>query len=320
MRLLSPHLRNAFTLIELLVVIAIISTLIALLIPAVQKVREAANRATCANNMKQVGIALQSYHSAHNRFPPGGKNYGWCGHNNSHMLKNSPAYNFNGLVLLLPYLEQENLYRQYDQTKAGIDLGDRWNTYPSNPVSIAGSAAGNQVVAGNKVPTLTCPSDSGVPMLGGGLPYGDGAKTSYDFLVSSNDCMCNNWRNTGTDRRMFGENSTTRIADVTDGTSNTIAMGEQTFTMGNGSTTPWGYRGWCHVGIDPTYDNLGINNWGTRPVGTLANWSCAGSLHPGGANFVFGDSSVRFLAASIDIPTLTQLCTIGGGEVIGNLP
>src|SRR5437763_13179226 len=115
---IRKKLFRAFTLIELLVVIAIIAILIALLLPAVQKVREAANRMKCSNNLKQLGIALHAYHDAYGQFPPMGIGLGFNSTNPSGSPNNAAppdpiAYNHNGLMLLLPFLEQGNIYQQW---------------------------------------------------------------------------------------------------------------------------------------------------------------------------------------------------------------
>lgn len=115
---------------------------------------------------------------------------------------------------------------------------------------------------------------------------------------------------------MSGENSTTRVADVQDGLSNTIAFGEQTLSVYNGTCTPWAFRGWVQVGIDPEY---GINIWYFNGMnlqpGTSGSWSYAGSLHIGGANFCFGDGSVHFLTESTSTAVLNELAAMADGSV-----
>ena len=120
--------RRGFTLVELLVVIAIIGILIALLLPAVQAAREAARRSQCTNNMKQLGVALHNYHDTHKVFPPGGLDYGHAGTGPHPSLPggvepaNKLVKNMNGLVLLLPYIEQQSLYDQYDCNQCASNL------------------------------------------------------------------------------------------------------------------------------------------------------------------------------------------------------
>jgi prepilin-type processing-associated H-X9-DG protein len=132
---------------------------------------------------------------------------------------------------------------------------------------------------------------------------------------------------------MFGENSTTRLTDITDGTSNTLAMGEQTLALYNGVTSSWAYCGWVSVGIDPvgnwntTFPAQGLNIWNynhnpppNNTPGQRATWYNAASLHPGGVNFVFADGSVHFIQQSIDVPSLTYLSRMADGQVIPNPP
>jgi prepilin-type processing-associated H-X9-DG protein len=198
--------------------------------------------------------------------------------------------------------------------------------------NVDGKLVGNAVTSGNaalmadRIRLLECPSDNGVPFLAAGATYGpggnfQGAKTNYDFIVSVDDIYCNYWKVTPLSQRtMFGQNSTTRVADVTDGTSNTLALGETTLNVYNGRTAAWGYRGWVMTGID-VGDNEGINNWSyttlTGPItpvrGQLGSWGRAGSLHPNGANFCFADGSVRFLTEDIDNTTLQHLAWMADG-------
>jgi prepilin-type processing-associated H-X9-DG protein len=119
---------------------------------------------------------------------------------------------------------------------------------------------------------------------------------------------------------MFGENSTTRLTDVTDGTSNTIAFGERTLEVYNGRCSGWAFRGWVQVGVDPSY---GLNIWyyASRnppqlPVGTSGSWQYAGSLHPGGANFCFADGSVHFIPQATGTTVLARLSAMADGTVV----
>jgi prepilin-type N-terminal cleavage/methylation domain-containing protein/prepilin-type processing-associated H-X9-DG protein len=325
--------RRGFTLIELLVVIAIIAILIGLLVPAVQKVRSAAARATCQNNLKQLALALHTYENSHKRFPPAGRGYGWC--RNPEPYGDKVIYNSNGLVELLNNIEQGNLYTKYNQHAAASNSMEG-NTGCCPPVKSAGlpgvTLAGDAVTSGNgdivstKLAIFRCPSDHGNPLLPTGFYYSikdgsplQGVKTNYDFVTSSN-YDCNAWSREGSSvRRMFGENSTTKMNMVRDGTSNTIALAESTYEVYNGRCTPWGYRGWVQVGINP---GAGINRWdyGTPPVppvyGRLGSWGRMGSLHTGGANCAFADGSVRFLGEGTDTTTLNRLSAMADGLTV----
>jgi prepilin-type processing-associated H-X9-DG protein len=166
-----------------------------------------------------------------------------------------------------------------------------------------------------------CPSDPGSPILSAslGTDYAPdathyGAKTNYDFCVS-NEYRCNAWLKLEgpSTRRMFGENSNAKVAHVTDGTSNTIMLGETTLENSNGRCPAWAYRGWVQVGVNP---GDGINVWGppaSPTFGEVSSWPDAGSLHPGGCHFCFADGTVRFLAQSIDTTTLNRLAAMADG-------
>ena len=330
--------RQGFTLIELLVVIAIIAILIALLVPAVQKVREAAARAQCQNNLKQIALALHNYQAAHKRYPPAGTGYSWCP-SAAGGAGDKDVYNSNGLVLLLPYLEQTNLFKRFNLKEASARTGIDPLIHRNLNGTVVGDPKtnGNAAAASTFVPVFSCPSDVTPPMGRlAGQHYGpadgfQGSATSYDFITSDSDfSVCNFWRSNPSQRRMFGENSITRPANIADGLSNTFAIGETTRWHSNGSAFAWAYRGWVMTGVDPSTSDPGVNLWHLphvhptwqnppyQPVtGRIRTWwAAAGSLHPGGSNFALADGSVRFIPEHTDTITLERLVRIADGLVV----
>jgi prepilin-type N-terminal cleavage/methylation domain-containing protein/prepilin-type processing-associated H-X9-DG protein len=284
--------RRAFTLIELLVVIAIIAILIALLVPAVQKVREAAARLQCQNNLKQIGLALHNHHDTYKKLPSAGTNL------NSWMYR------------ILPYVEQGNIYKMAQP--------------PTNNYN-----AFSQVI-----PVYLCPSD-GRDLTSSKYNFGTiYAVTSYLGVIGK--ANADNPNTTG----IIGKNSSTpavRLTDITDGTSNTVMVGER-------PPSPelywgwWAYQNWDNAlwaVVTPllyTKDSAQGGQAG-GPPGTgkpcpspaiyspgNINYYCDAnhfwSFHTGGGNWVFGDGSVRFLPYSVGATILPALATRAGGETV----
>jgi prepilin-type N-terminal cleavage/methylation domain-containing protein len=332
--------RNAgFTLVELLVVIAIIGVMVGLLLPAVQSAREAARRMSCGNNMKQIGLALHNYESTYKKFPAGRLSLGTLvGAGTGNFRPDPQTKNVQGLVSILPFIEQQALYDQFNFSGA---FGNYRAAGAATPLATPDAiASGNANLSTNIVQTYLCPSDGGLQEILPSTHYSPdlGAngvrarKTCYDFIMPHTTLGNYNLHNATSieTRYIFGENSFTRMASITDGTTNTLAIGEMTLELFNGVTSAWSYAGWVSVGIDPvgswnlTYPARGLNIWNynnnpsplNNKRGRRASWYNSASLHPGGVQFVLADGSVRFISQSIDLPSLTNLCRMSDGQVI----
>jgi len=328
--------RRGFTLVELLVVIAIIGVLVALLLPAVQAAREAARRSQCTNNMKQLGVALHNYESVYKEFPPAGRSYGWC--NNQDRRKGFEAdrttLNVNGLMLLSAILEESAIFDRYHPDVAMTTLDFCISPSAKNgPIAGNPVASGNAALAASALSVLRCPTDTGEPLLPDNVYYGIGdgtgirpVKTNYDFSVQYWEWRCNAWKKTpASQRRMFGENSNTRVGQVSDGLSHTIAFGETTLDNANGTCPAWAYRGWVQVGVDPAQGiNIWVSSWTTPPntgtppptPGVVGSWSWPGSLHVGGCHFTFADGSVQYLTEDTGRVLLERFAVMADSEVI----
>jgi prepilin-type N-terminal cleavage/methylation domain-containing protein/prepilin-type processing-associated H-X9-DG protein len=343
---------GGFTLVELLVVIAIIGTLVGLLLPAVQTARESARRSSCMNNLKQLALANQTYHDAKKSFPPGGRSYGfslgsaYTAPSGTAIPPDPIILNMNGMLLLLPFIEEDNLYAKFNMSGA---FGNSKHTAAAASVMATPNAiaSGNAALSGTLLPQLICPSDTSprfIPAKTGHYsPEADdsvstvrAAKTSYEFVSKADEIdKPNAWKYrtmySGELLKMyvFGENSDTKIKDITDGSSRTFLMGERTLlTRHNGSlieaTGNWAYRGRYHVGVDPNPTGIiagytpGLNVWidmsGTGRMGVRGFASTPSSTHPGGVHFAFCDASVRFMNQNTNVTTLFQLSTRAGGE------
>ncbi|WP_437185519.1 DUF1559 domain-containing protein [Planctomicrobium sp. SH668] len=325
MKSLRRH--KGFTLIELLVVIAIIAVLIALLLPAVQQAREAARRSQCKNNIKQLGLALHNYHDTFNVFPYAAANDGFANWGAS------PTKNAKGFVSLLPYFDQQALFNQYNHDFA-------YGTHNQGGGTIAGgtdpATNTNLNLSKNILSVLLCPSDAGSPTEADGSGfYGCGvvgsARSSYQFSVRLDGWISDTtnqlWsREPAAERAMFGMNSNSRIRDVTDGTSNSVAFSETTLEVYDGKTGNWACS--SHVGVGVNFGgDEGISNWRccwwTSPpwISNTPNTNGAnsrpGSGHVGGCHVLLGDGSVRFVSQNIDRNTRIYLSRIADGQVLG---
>jgi len=309
------HPRQAFTLIELLVVIAIIAVLIGLLLPAVQQVREAANRMSCTNNLKNLGLAAHNYHDAYGRFPPGalGPRAGFP--------------QFNGLkehgmaTFLLPFVEQSSLFQQYRWDVSWLDPPNQPVVTTQLRVWQCPSAEANRVHDGSLV-TVTPPTEE--------LFSGSAACADYAGILGVHAGLVQTGlvgplsgpRDVaGYYEGVFVVNANSRMADILDGTSNTILMaecaGRPQLWQGRSKVPnvwltggPWASRGLLW-GRGATPDGTGF--YGTCAV-NCTNDREIYSFHPGGANAVFADGSVHFLQAALNIRILASLITRAGGE------
>jgi prepilin-type N-terminal cleavage/methylation domain-containing protein/prepilin-type processing-associated H-X9-DG protein len=292
--------RKGFTLIELLVVIAIIAVLIGLLLPAVQKVREAAARAQCTNNLRQLGLAAQNYVDPNKRFPPAINLPGATGW----PAAPDPGKYYSLMIALFPYFEQDNLQRN-----VVVNVSNPHYTNCAGPNSF-----GAQVVK-----ILICPSESAFPA--GNVGVYTNSSGSYYFGLSSYG-GCSGTSPTTTDgtqsaqNGIFYVNSRVRIEDVRDGTSNTILFGERSRLNLPSTSTSQALGGWAWVNVFAQEDftmntSVPIEGFQSHDLNAF------GSQHPGGANFVFADGSVHFISAAVDLVTvLRPLSTRAGGEVI----
>lgn len=320
----SSSWKRGFTLIELLVVIAIIAILIALLLPAVQSAREAARRTQCKNNLKQIGLALHNYESNFRSFPPGfiSRVTGpWPGGGNDPVPEVGPGW--GTLALILPQIEQGTLHQQID-----------FNRPISDPV--------NQLARSTNVPAYRCPSDTWagpVSVWPASIGINDLAATSYAGLLGGADPSGNGPTGSYLARYeelpfngMFHRNRPVRHADITDGTSNTIGIGERASMF---SPNGWagvipggqtvfspmiaGQRGQA-VG-DTVRPAITMTTVHVRSGGPNAPTGSPGGFwgpHFGGAHFLLMDGSTRSIATEVDIRIFRALAGRNDGVVISN--
>lgn len=332
---------RGLTLVEVLVVIAIIGIMAGLLLPALQSARESGRRSSCSNNLRQIGIALNGCQARDGRFPPAGRGYSWCiPGSDPRNAGDTKVYNSNGLVDLLPFLDQQQLFDKFDHNVAFSDMAYSTGSgilWLNTAGKLVGNPSQNASLASTTLSVFRCASDTKQEQLTGaygstGMPAQGVAATNYDFIgnaspgVSAGSTkgeqdLCNSWRTAGVDRRMFGQNSMTTPGHVVDGLSNTFALGETTRFHRTGKGFAWGMRAYLMAGVDPT---SGLNIWTTDTAvpagdrfGMVATWrSSAASMHPGGCHFVTADGAVHFFAQETGITVLQSLSRIADGKVM----
>jgi prepilin-type N-terminal cleavage/methylation domain-containing protein/prepilin-type processing-associated H-X9-DG protein len=322
--------RRGFTLIELLVVIAIIAVLIALLLPAVQAAREAARRGQCTNNLKQIALSAMNYESSIGCFPPNGQ---WkpC------ITQGLYATSYSVYFALLPYFEQGTIANSMNYNGCAFDIA-------------------NMTAEQTQINTLVCPSDAAdfAPYTEPASAYFTGytGNASFNLYFSSYAGMTGTWMITpnppnlpqygfvnpyytsavSTMQGILHLDSATRIAQITDGTSNTIMFGERTKSILPQSVGPWKWYWWfsslrtMHTSmwpINPQNKIQALNTPGLQGIGaygatTEVQWIfSASSSHPGGANFAFADGSVHFIKDTISSWPMDTSGGANAGDPIG---
>jgi len=333
---MSRH-RRGFTLIELLVVIAIIAVLIALLLPAVQSAREAARRAQCVNNLKQLGLAQHNYHDTYGSLSPGSKSCCWG----------------TWLLFTLPYVEQTALWNAWNfmgdliyYQKGGYDGDLRYG------------GVCNLTVSSTRVTAYMCPSDgdgtslSGIGSTVNGVRFNVTSQNyvgNYGNLSSDQNSSYNGVAYGGApfadiDGPGAGNNgkATFNFSSITDGTSNTMLYSECVVGVGKNLppyNAPFDLRGFSWWSSAASFTSWMTPNSTlpdvlesasyciypyqgnppcTQPTTTLLRSNAARSRHPGGVNVTMADGSVRFMKNTVSLPIWRALSTIKGGEVISS--
>jgi prepilin-type N-terminal cleavage/methylation domain-containing protein/prepilin-type processing-associated H-X9-DG protein len=306
---------RGFTLIELLVVIAIIAVLIGLLLPAVQKVREAASRSTCINNLKQLSLAFHNYHDAQGTLPPGSTG-GMTGNTNFPAPWADPQYggglpwgHFSWAALILPYMEQEGLYKSINFTVPAYaqsifeDISGGGAPVQRGP---AGNAA-NQLAANSMPKAFACPSS-----LRGSTDPGITQQKDYGVNGGTGNC-CPERTSVGADG-LFWVKSSMRLTDITDGTSSTLLLTEKSNWFDQ-SWLPDTYGSnhfiWVH------HPSQGYVQGGFAPNSDIFNNRAPQGPHTGGVMISLADGHVTYMKNDIDPATYKALFTPNAQDTVG---
>jgi prepilin-type N-terminal cleavage/methylation domain-containing protein/prepilin-type processing-associated H-X9-DG protein len=331
-----PAKRTGFTLVELLVVIAIIGVLVALLLPAVQAAREAARRMSCSNNLKQFGLALQNFHDVNGAFPPG--------------MTDDDTNNFGWGTYILPYMEQTHLYNNISQvaqntSPAGQQLISRAGSHanvdgwPALQINHANQQQYTKVI----LPGFLCPSSGLAKKDNSGYGASHYVGNAGTETMAYSSWGCANWKGKDQNGVLTFDNDnnetwTVSMGDVRDGTSNTLMVGEigQSQNVYGTKNDSGNFPLWSGGNDDGGCDTkqmgshlriADVNFYINRPASTLPLGTsggpnpdmsdlCFGSLHTGGAQFVFVDGSVHFLQQNISTTVLSGLADRRDGLAI----
>ncbi len=333
---------KAFTLVELLVVIAIIGILVGLLLPAVQAAREAARRMSCSNNFKQMGLALHMHHDTFKKLPPGGTYFGVCC---------APLTYTTWSIEILPFMEQTALYNQYRQTEVNVSTNNNLVGQKRIP---AYECPSDTLVGLLEVPA-SGPRPGGQQWMHGSyravsgkmnLTRGHGNWDGFEPQLWPNNITDPAYRSflhsigtsyngvnpppniVASGQPLSSMGGAEKFSAATDGLSNTLMVGEYTSNSTTTRATFWAYTyasyNQSSVGAE---SRLYGKPYGTSGTDTKGCWGTPGlygdqpckrafnSNHTGGANWVLGDGSVRFISTSVDVNLLQNMATMAGGEV-----
>jgi prepilin-type N-terminal cleavage/methylation domain-containing protein/prepilin-type processing-associated H-X9-DG protein len=307
--------RRAFTLIEILVVISIIALIIAFLLPAVQSAREAARRTQCVNNMKQLALALQTYHSVYNSFSPG-----YISQVQSVTDRDEFGSGWAWGTAILPYLEQQNLYSCLNQNAQILDTASLTLRTTLNSTFLCPSTNATPAFSLNLLASIP------QPKLDLGVSHYVASAGQLQISVSS-----------GVNNGVFFRNSQVGLSSITDGSSTTLLIGERSRNVADATWTgvlPNGVYSFAILCTAPTW-NVGLcGHTGAMVLGSTGPMSGVDSIyppdskdaffesfwsyHPTGANFAFCDGSVRFIKETINPSTFAALSSCAQGEITGD--